>query len=164
MLKFSLQNSLQGFESLFIKYISYSYIVIHICIRCILHKNYIRLHFYTLCHIKEKCVEFFFFIIFFFFCSLNKVKIHLDVSDINHKINYDALELENEYFVRTFCRWKTCLKRKFQENSSKSTSVEKKWIISRDFNTPFKSSYWRIFLKISKISRVLRKHLFGVCF
>ena len=37
-------------------------IVIHII--CIVHKNCIKLNFYTSCHIKQKCVEFFFFIIF----------------------------------------------------------------------------------------------------
>ena len=31
----------------------------------VIHKNYLVLHFYTSCHIKEKCVEFFFFVIFF---------------------------------------------------------------------------------------------------
>ena len=35
-------------------------IVIHICI-CIVHKNCVILHFYTSCHIKEKCVKFLLF-------------------------------------------------------------------------------------------------------
>ena len=33
----------------------------------VIHKNYLVLHFYTSCYIKEKCVEFFFFIFFLFF-------------------------------------------------------------------------------------------------
>ena len=43
-------------------YIILHIIVIHII--CIVHKNCIKLNFYTSCHIKQKCVEFFFFIIF----------------------------------------------------------------------------------------------------
>ena len=43
-------------------YIILDIIVIHImCTWCIVHKNCIRLYFYTLCHIMEKCVELFFF-------------------------------------------------------------------------------------------------------
>ena len=45
-------------------------IVIYIICICIVHKNCIRLHFYPLCHIKEKGVEFLFIIIIFLFCSL----------------------------------------------------------------------------------------------
>ena len=56
---------------------------------CIAHENCIRLHFYTSCHIKERCLDFFFFFIaFFFFCSLCKVKIHLDMSEIKAKKRY----------------------------------------------------------------------------
>ena len=44
-------------------YIILDIIVIHIMrIWCIVHKNCIRLYFYTSCHIMEKCVELFFFI------------------------------------------------------------------------------------------------------
>ena len=57
-----------------------------VCVWSIVHKSCIRLHAYTSCHIKEKCMEFFFFAIFFFFCSLGKVKIYLDMSEINYKI------------------------------------------------------------------------------
>ena len=45
-------------------------IVIHIICICIVNKNFIILHFYTSCHIKEKCVEFFIFYYFFLFSSL----------------------------------------------------------------------------------------------
>ena len=33
-----------------------------------MHKNCVKLHFYTSCHIKEKCVEFFIIIFIFIFC------------------------------------------------------------------------------------------------
>ena len=42
-----------------------------ICI-CILHKNCIIYHFYTSCHIKEKCAEFLFFLKLL--CSLMKIQ------------------------------------------------------------------------------------------
>ena len=45
-----------------------------------------------------------------------KVKINLDMSEINYDINYNAWELDNEYFVHSFCEWKTFLKKFFQEN------------------------------------------------
>ena len=47
------------------------------------------------------------------------------MSEINYVINYNALELDNEYFVLNFCEWKTGLKKKLQENPSKNMSVEK---------------------------------------
>ena len=48
-------------------YIILGIIVIHIICICIVHKNCIIFHFYTSCHIKEKCVEFLFLL---FFCFL----------------------------------------------------------------------------------------------
>ena len=51
-------------------YILVDTIVIHIICICIINKNCIILYFYTSCHTKEKCVEFFFFIMFFLFCPL----------------------------------------------------------------------------------------------
>ena len=48
-------------------YIILDTIVIPIICICIVHKNCILLHFYTLYHIKEKCVEFLLFEIFLFF-------------------------------------------------------------------------------------------------
>ena len=51
-------------------YIILDIIVIHIIGKCVVHKNCIILHFYTLCYIKEKCAEFFCFLKLF--CSLVK--------------------------------------------------------------------------------------------
>ena len=48
-------------------YILLDIIVINITCTCIVNKICVMLYFYTSCHIKEKCVEFFFFIIFVFF-------------------------------------------------------------------------------------------------
>ena len=31
-------------------------------------------------------------------------------------INYDAWELDNEYFVRSFCEWKACLKKSSRQS------------------------------------------------
>ena len=45
-------------------YILFDIIVITIICICIVKKTCIILHFYTSCHIKEKCMEFFFFIIY----------------------------------------------------------------------------------------------------
>ena len=42
----------------------YSISVIHIICICIVNKNCIIIYLYTICHIKEKCVEFFFFYFF----------------------------------------------------------------------------------------------------
>ena len=42
-------------------YIILDIIVIHIICICIVHKNCIMLHFYNLCHIKERYTEFLFF-------------------------------------------------------------------------------------------------------
>ena len=64
---FLLRNDKWNFYTLLLYkkfYIIIDIIVIHICI-CIVHRNCIILHFYTSCHIKEKCVDF-----FFLFCSL----------------------------------------------------------------------------------------------
>ena len=67
---FILQNAKRNFYTLLLYkkfYIILDIIVISIICICIVHKNYIILHFYTSCHIKEKCVEFLFFITFFSF-------------------------------------------------------------------------------------------------
>ena len=64
---FLLRNAKENYYTLLLYKIFYIILdikVIHICI-CIVHKNCIIIHFYTSCHIKEKCVEFFFFL----FCS-----------------------------------------------------------------------------------------------
>ena len=53
-------------------YILLDIIVLNIICLYIVNKNWIILHFYTSCHIKEKCVEFFFFL--FFFVSSQKLK------------------------------------------------------------------------------------------
>ena len=47
-------------------YILLDLIVIHIICISIVHKSCIILHFYTSCHIKENCVEFFFYYFFSF--------------------------------------------------------------------------------------------------
>ena len=56
-------------------------------------------------------------------------KIALDFISILHAILRKVVELDNEYFVRGFFEWKNLFekkkKKKFQENSSKNTSVEK---------------------------------------
>ena len=60
---FLLRNAKENFYTLLlykIFYIILDIIVIHIICICIVHKNCIILHFYTSCHIKEKCVKFFF--------------------------------------------------------------------------------------------------------
>ena len=40
------------------------------------------------------------------------MKIYLGMSEIYYEINHNAWELHNEYFVRSFCESKTCLKKK----------------------------------------------------
>ena len=56
-------------------YILLDIIVINITCTCIVNKICVMLYFYTSCHIKEKCVEFFFFIIFVFFALQSEIKI-----------------------------------------------------------------------------------------
>ena len=65
--------------------------------RCIVHKNCIRLHFYTSCHIKERCEEFFFFFLFFFFGSLGKTKIRLDMNDIKGTVEVRTIAPEENW-------------------------------------------------------------------
>ena len=70
---FILQSAKGNFYTLLLYkkfYIILDIIVINIICICIVHKNCIILHFYTSCHIKEKCVEFILFIITFFSFAL----------------------------------------------------------------------------------------------
>ena len=68
------QKACQFFDFIIIEkfYIILDIIDMHIiCIWCIVHKKCIRLHFYTSCYIKGKCVDFFVIVFFlFFFCFL----------------------------------------------------------------------------------------------
>ena len=64
---FLLQDAKGNFYTLLLYkkfYIILDIIVINIICICIVHKNSIQIHFYTSCHIKEKCVLFFFFVEF----------------------------------------------------------------------------------------------------
>ena len=66
---FLLQDAKGNFYSLLLYkklYILLDIIVIHIICISIVHKSCIILHFYTSCHIKENCVEFFFYYFFSF--------------------------------------------------------------------------------------------------
>ena len=49
-------------------------IVIYIICIGIAHRNCVILHFYTSCHVKEKCLEFFFFIIFGYLARNENIK------------------------------------------------------------------------------------------
>ena len=49
-------------------------IVIYIICIGIAHRNCVILHFYTSCHVKEKCLEFFFFIIFCYLARNENIK------------------------------------------------------------------------------------------
>ena len=75
-------------------YIILDIIVIRIYIIYIVHKNCIILHFYTSCHIKEKCVEFFIFVIFFFFAKKTWL---LYVTSNNYFLNFSQLKQNKEY-------------------------------------------------------------------
>ena len=65
---FLLRNARGNFYTLLLYkkfYTILDIIVIHMICIYIVHKNRMVLHFYTLCHIKEKCAEFLFFWNFF---------------------------------------------------------------------------------------------------
>ena len=79
------------------KHYTWYYSYIYHMYRCIVHKNCIRLHFYTSCHIKERCEEFFFFFLFFFFGSLGKTKIRLDMNDIKGTVEVRTIAPEENW-------------------------------------------------------------------
>ena len=69
---FFLRKAKENFYTLLLYkkfYIILDIIVVHLICVCFIHKNCIILHFYTSCHIKEKCAG---FLVFEKLCSLVK--------------------------------------------------------------------------------------------
>ena len=63
---------------------------------CVLHKNYIKLHFYTLCLVQEKCVEFFLLLLIFLLSSLVRNENIKDLVSTRHKLQGFSQILRSE--------------------------------------------------------------------
>ena len=96
--KFLLQNAKGNFCTLLLYkkfYIIVEIIAIHMCI-CVLHKNYIKLHFYASCFVQEKCVEFFFLLLIFLLSSLVRNENIKDLVSTRHKLQGFSQILHSE--------------------------------------------------------------------